>query len=142
MGQEVEYTLSARNGLNAGNCIPAENVKIVQKGKCTKSHGDRKQTFEHIHSSGTIPQPKVLEKSYNGYVIRPIRCINPDQPEYCGLIQMKLDDGANSSVHEFGITSVKNKRDLLQKDDVVTFQLDEAGRAAEVSSTLKLESCG
>lgn len=33
LGQEVEYTLSARNGLNAGNCIPAENVKIVAKGK-------------------------------------------------------------------------------------------------------------
>lgn len=75
-----------------------------------------------------------MEKVYNGFVIRPIRCINPDQPEYCGLIQMKLDDGSNSSVHEFGITSVKNKRDLLQKDDIVSFQLDEAGRAAEVNS--------
>lgn len=37
LGQEVEYTLSARNGLNAGNCIPAENVKIVSKGK-TRTH--------------------------------------------------------------------------------------------------------
>lgn len=83
--------------------------------------------------SGTIAQPKVTEKIYNGIVIRPIRCINPDQPEYCGMIQIKLDDGINGSVHEFGITSVKNKRDLLQKDDVVTFQLDEANRAAEVS---------
>lgn len=83
--------------------------------------------------TGTILQPKVLDKVYNGFVIRPIRCINPDQPEYCGLIQMKQDDSAaNGTMHEFGITSVKNKRDLLQKDDVVSFQLDEAGRAAEV----------
>lgn len=78
-------------------------------------------------------QPLInFDKLYNGVVIRPIRCINPDQPEYCGLIQMKNDDGTIGSVHEFGITSVKNKRDLLQKDDVVTFRLDQVDRAAEV----------
>lgn len=33
LGQEVEYMLSARNGLNAGNCIPAENVKVISNGE-------------------------------------------------------------------------------------------------------------
>lgn len=33
LGHEVEYTLSTRNGINAGNCIPAENVKVLPKGK-------------------------------------------------------------------------------------------------------------
>ncbi|XP_063697366.1 cold shock domain-containing protein E1 [Culicoides brevitarsis] len=115
LGQEVEYTLSARNGLNAGNCIPAENVKVIP--------------------ANSIPQPMInFDKLYNGVVVRPIRCINPDQPEYCGLIQMKNDDGTNGSVHEFGITSVKNKRDLLQKDDVVTFRLDQLDRARQVEA--------
>lgn len=43
-----------------------------------------------------------------------------------------MEDGSDMGMYEFGITSVKNKRDLLQKDDIVTFQLDEVGRAAEV----------
>jgi cold shock CspA family protein len=35
LGQEVEYSLSpTRNGVNAGgNCIPAENVRLLPRGK-------------------------------------------------------------------------------------------------------------
>lgn len=36
------------------------------------------------------------------------------------------------STHDFGITSLTNKRHLLQKYDVVTFKKDENGRANEV----------
>ena len=46
---------------------------------------------------------------------------------------MKSESGDNLTTHEFGITSLKNKRDLLQKDDIVTFKIDEANRAVEVS---------
>uniref|UniRef100_A0A182WM01 CSD domain-containing protein n=1 Tax=Anopheles minimus TaxID=112268 RepID=A0A182WM01_9DIPT len=99
LGQEVEYTLSTRNALNAGNCIPAENVKVLPKG--------------------TIQQPKVLPSSFNGSVLRPLRCINPEQVEYSGLVQIKNEQGDTLSTHEFGITSLKNHRDLLQKDDVI-----------------------
>ncbi|XP_053672561.1 cold shock domain-containing protein E1 [Anopheles nili] len=113
LGQEVEYTLSTRNAINAGNCIPAENVKVLPKG--------------------TIQQPKVLPASFNGSVLRPLRCINPDQVEYSGLVQVKNDNGDTLSTHEFGITSLKNHRDLLQKDDVVTFKIDELNRAMEIA---------
>lgn len=114
LGQEVEYTLSKRNGSNSGNCLPAENVKIL--------------------SRGSIAQPKVLDAVYNGVVIRPLRCINPDQQEYCGLIELRNDCGEGISQHEFGITSLTNKRDLLQADDQITFKVDEVGRAAEVTA--------
>lgn len=112
LGHEVEYTLSTRNAINAGNCIPAENVKVLPKG--------------------TIQQPKVLPSSFNGSVLRPLRCINPEQVEYSGLVQVKNEHGDTLSTHEFGITSLKNHRDLLQKDDVVTFKIDELNRAMEV----------
>ncbi|XP_058828474.1 cold shock domain-containing protein E1 isoform X2 [Topomyia yanbarensis] len=114
LGHEVEYSLSTRSAVNAGNCIPAENVKIISKG--------------------SIPQSKVLPALYNGIVLRPLRCINPDQLEYCGLVQVRNETGDALSTHEFGITSLKNKRDLLQKDDVVTFKIDEQNRAVEVTS--------
>lgn len=117
LGQEVEYTLSKRNGSNAGNCLPAENVKILPRS--------------------TIAQPKVLDTVYNGVVARPLRCINPDQSEYSGLIELISDAGESISQHELGITSLTNKRDLLQKDDCVSFKVDEAGRAAEVTAVRK-----
>lgn len=117
LGQEVEYTLSKRNGSNSGNCLPAENVKILPRG--------------------SIPQPKALDSAYNGIVTRPLRCINPDQEEYSGLIQLINDVGEAISSHEFGITSLINKRDLLQKDDSVVFKVDEASRAVDVTAVRK-----
>lgn len=33
LGQEVEYSLTAsRNGITGGNCIPAENVRLLPRG--------------------------------------------------------------------------------------------------------------
>lgn len=90
----------------------------------------------HFYSSGTIIHPKILDGVYNGVVIRPLRCINPDQEDYSGLIQMKDDNGECISQHKFGITSLTNKRDLLQKDDIVVFKIDETMRAVEVSLAL------
>lgn len=81
---------------------------------------------------GTIIHPKTLDGVYNGVVIRPLRCINPEQEDYSGLIQMKDDNSESISQHKFGITSLTNKRDLLQKDDIVVFKIDEAMRAVEV----------
>ena len=45
---------------------------------------------------------------------------------------MKDEIGDNLSHHKFGITSLINKRDLLQKDDTVVFKVDETSRAVEV----------
>ncbi|TMW52825.1 hypothetical protein DOY81_002092 [Sarcophaga bullata] len=116
LGQEVEYTLSPNGNTSvSGNCLPAENVRTLPKG--------------------SIPQPSVLEGVHNGVVARPLRCINPDQQEYAGLIEV-LDETRSQvlSQHEFGITSLVNKRDLLQKGDLVSFKIDETGRAAEITA--------
>ncbi|XP_011181278.1 cold shock domain-containing protein E1 isoform X1 [Zeugodacus cucurbitae] len=116
LGQEVEYTLSPNGNTSAsGNCLPAENVRTLPKG--------------------SIPQPVILDGTHNGIVARPLRCINPDQQEYAGLIEV-LDETKQSVLtqHEFGITSLVNKRDLLQKGDLVTFKIDEIGRAAEINA--------
>lgn len=82
---------------------------------------------------GTINHPKVMDATFNGVVVRPLRSSNPDQEEYSGLIQMKDDNGENLTQHQFGITSLINKRDLLQKDDCVMFKIDETTRAVDVS---------
>ncbi|TDG52872.1 hypothetical protein AWZ03_000415 [Drosophila navojoa] len=116
LGQEVEYTLAPNGNTSvSGNCLPAENVRTLPKN--------------------SIPQPAVLETVHNGVVARPLRCINPDQQEYAGLIEI-LDEQRTTiiSQHEFGITSLVNKRDLLQKGDLVSFRIDESGRAAEVNA--------
>ncbi|XP_013112938.2 cold shock domain-containing protein E1 isoform X2 [Stomoxys calcitrans] len=116
LGQEVEYTLSPNGNTSvSGNCLPAENVRALAKG--------------------SIPQPAVKEGVHNGVVARPLRCINPDQQEYAGLIEI-LDETRTQvlSQHEFGITSLVNKRDLLQTGDLVNFKIDETGRAAEITA--------
>lgn len=114
LGQEVEYTLAKRSVSSGGACLPGENVKILEKG--------------------TIPQPAVIDIIYNGIVTRPLRCTNPNQQQYSGLIDCLNEAGETMSTHEFGITSLTNKRDLLQKDDYVVFKIDEIGRAAEVTA--------
>lgn len=76
-----------------------------------------------------------MDATFNGVVVRPLRSSNPDQEEYSGLIQMKDDNGDNLTQHQFGITSLINKRDLLQKDDCVMFKIDETTRAVDVSTT-------
>lgn len=118
LGQEVEYTLSPNgNTSTSGNCLPAETVRTIPKG--------------------SIDQPSIVEGNiYNGVVVRPLRCINPDQQEYAGLIGNITDTNTKEIVseHEFGITSLMNKRDLLQKGDLVTFKVDDMGRAVEVTA--------
>ncbi|XP_055378743.1 cold shock domain-containing protein E1 isoform X2 [Condylostylus longicornis] len=116
LGQEVEYTLAPTGSSTStsGNCLPAENVKTLPKN--------------------SIPIPAVLDAIYNGIVARPLRCINPDQQEYSGLVEMWNDQKICVSTHEFGITSLVNKRDLLQQGDLVTFKIDVTGRAAEITA--------
>ncbi|ALC43437.1 Unr [Drosophila busckii] len=116
LGQEVEYTLAPNGNTSvSGNCLPAENVRTLPKN--------------------SIPQPALLENVHNGVVARPLRCINPEQQEYAGLIEIQDELRTTCiSQHEFGITSLVNKRDLLQKGDLVRFRIDESGRAAEVNA--------
>lgn len=115
LGDEVEYSLSSRTG--PGGKVSAENITPLPKG--------------------TLPTPKVLKAIFNGLVIRPIRSSNPEQAEYCGLLAVDTDDVERSEQYRFGITGVVNKRELLQKGDTVTFQVDETGWATNIAAVRK-----
>ena len=70
VGLEVEYTVFNRD---KGGKISAENVRILRKGN--------------------IPPIPGKDETLNGKVVRPLRSVNPDQTDYCGLIQVKNEDG-------------------------------------------------
>ena len=72
VGTEVRYTVYNRE---KGGKLSAENVCSVERG--------------------TIPDHEVAnpEETLNGKVVRSLRAVNPDQDEYCGLIQVKEEDG-------------------------------------------------
>lgn len=98
LGCEVEYSISQKNSK-----ISAECVRKLAKG--------------------TIPVEDIKEETLEGVVIRPIRCFNPDQDEYPGLIRVGSEDGGDAEIYEFGITSLHDKREFLQKGDAVQFQV-------------------
>ena len=102
VGLEVEYTVFNRD---KGGKISAENVRLLRKG--------------------TIPAiPGAEADLLQGKVVRPLRSVNPDQTEYCGLIQIKTEDGQVSGEYRFGIASLINKKELLQVGDAVQFYAD------------------
>ena len=61
------------NDREKGGKVSAEGVKPVAKG--------------------TIKQVPAKEEVLNGKVLRPLRSVNPDQSDYCGLIQSRGEDG-------------------------------------------------
>ena len=68
----------------------------------------------------SAPQ-EVLPGLVDGKVIRCMRIINPDQDEYPGQVQVGFEDA--SETYPYGITSLADKRDFLQKGDIVKFQV-------------------
>jgi cold shock CspA family protein len=101
VGLEVEYTVFNRD---KGGKVSAENVKLLRKG--------------------TIPPIPGKEEVLHGKVVRPLRSVNPDQNDYCGLIQVKNEDGSVLIDYRFGIASLSNKKELLQVNDPVQFNAD------------------
>ncbi len=71
VGAEVRYSVYSRE---KGGKLSAENVTVLERG--------------------TISLPEATEEVLNGKVVRPLRAVNPDQDEYCGLIQVKEEDGS------------------------------------------------
>ena len=76
VGLEVEYTVFNRD---KGGKISAENVRLMRKGG--------------------IPPIPGKEEIFHGKVVRPLRSVNPDQTDYCGLIQVKEEDGTGNFPH-------------------------------------------
>merc|ERR1711981_1041474 len=79
---------------------------------------------------GTIPSLTGTEEVLHGKVVRPLRSVNPDQTDYCGLIQVKNEDGSMITEYRFGIASLINKKELLQIGDAVQFQSELASNFA------------
>ena len=79
VGLEVDYTVFNRD---KGGKVSAENVRILRKG--------------------AIPPIPGKDEVLHGKVVRPLRSVNPDQTDYCGLIQVKNEDGTGKqSYHHF-----------------------------------------
>ncbi|XP_054718885.1 LOW QUALITY PROTEIN: cold shock domain-containing protein E1-like [Uloborus diversus] len=115
VGQEVEYGLTHK-----GSKLSAECVRKL--------------------SSGTIPKEDVLPEVLNGVVLNPVRCFNPDQEFYPGKIRMaphaeNMDE--NLTEYEFGITSLSDKHEFLQKGDVVQFQIGITRKGKERAMNIK-----
>jgi hypothetical protein len=52
-----------------------------------------------------------------------MRILNPGQEEYPGIVQVGTEDDPTAQTYPYGITSLADKRDFLQKGDVVKFQV-------------------
>lgn len=109
-GQEVEYGMVMKGSKRSAEC-----VRKLPAGTLT-DHAETVQAEVH-----------------NGTVERPVRCFNPDQEEYAGLIRLTVS-GENAEpgpAYPFGITSLSDKHELLQKNDVVQFQVAVTGSGVE-----------
>lgn len=113
LGDEIEYSLRSKGGK-----ISAESlVKLPQ---------------------GTISANEILPELYQGKVLRPLRRADPQQTEYTGLIENcpadeqkggGVEQGINGKdgiitetfTVEYGITSLVDKKTLLQPGDRVQF---------------------
>lgn len=100
LGDEVEYTVTRKSAK-----LSAENIRKVPKGTVAPE--------DILYDKGVL----------QGKVIRPMRIVNPDQDEYSGLVQVGGDDDQDAEVYPYGITSLTDKRDFLQRGDAVKFQI-------------------
>lgn len=118
LGDEVEYTLTRKSAK-----LSAENIHRVPKGSIPAE--------ELVKGKGVL----------QGKIVRPMRIVNPDQEEYCGLVQIGAEEESEVKTYPYGITSLTDKRDFLQKGDVVKFQIATArngeDRAVNVAAVRK-----
>lgn len=115
VGQEVEYALTHK-----GNKLSAECVRKLPYG--------------------SIPGEEVQPEVLNGVVVNPVRCFNPEQENYPGKIRITTDAevvSENQAEYEFGITSLCDKHEFLQKGDVVQFQVGLTKKGQERAINIK-----
>lgn len=102
LGDEVEFTLSHKTAK-----VSAENIRKLSKG--------------------TVAPEELLPGIFEGKIVRTLRIINPDQVEYCGLVQQIEKTGSESgnveATYPYGVTSLVDKRDIPQKGETVRFQV-------------------
>ncbi|XP_077530803.1 cold shock domain-containing Unr isoform X2 [Haemaphysalis longicornis] len=128
--QDVFFHFSVFEG-NPQTLEPGQEVEygMVMKGSKRSAECVRKLPAGTLTDHAETVQPEV----HNGTVERPVRCFNPDQEEYAGLIRLTIS-GENAEpgpAYPFGITSLSDKHELLQKNDVVQFQVAVTGSGVE-----------
>ena len=119
--QEVEYVANFRNGK-----LSAEYVKKLP--------------------NGSIDSREVMQKIFNGVVTRTVRCLSPEQEQYCGLIQdltntdqASIGDQGLASSYQFSMISLNDLHDFVHKDDLVTFQVAVLKSGKKVAVNVKPE---
>jgi len=110
VGQEVEYVVSNKGSVSGKNA--ADMVKPLPKG--------------------SICRPDILPTMLQGTVTRPVRGANPDQCEYTGLIEDDQGQG-----YPFGITSMLNKKEVVQSGEMVEFQINTERNAVNIRALRK-----
>ena len=103
--------------------LPLPILKCQEGSVEDENQLEDKVTILKPLSKGAIPKAPCKEDVLNGKVMRPLRSVNPDQADYCGLIVAKSEDGTILGEFEFGIASLLNKKELLQEGDPVNFQV-------------------
>lgn len=113
LGDEMEYALKCKNGKVSAEML----VKLPQ---------------------GTITPEQILPELYVGKVLRSLRRADPQQVEYAGLIERITREDQDSEEEnemeqepdkqlaftvEYGITSLVDKKTVLQPGDKVRFQV-------------------
>lgn len=107
IGDEVEYTLKMKNFK-----VSAEGIVKL--------------------TPGTITQEEMQPEIYTGKVVRPLRRADPQQLEYSGLIECLPEEASNgvedgtppqTFTVEYGITSLVDKKTVLQCGDKVRFKI-------------------
>lgn len=121
LGDEVEFAYARKT-----NKVSAENIKKIPKG--------------------TVAPEEILPGIVDGRIVRCMRIINPDQDEYPGLVQVGVGEGDDvpKELYPYGITSLADKKDFLQKGDIVKFQLaimkgSRKKRATRIAAVRKFE---
>ena len=115
LGDEVEYTATVKN-----NKLSAEYVKKIAKD--------------------SIAKDDILEPIFHGVIKRSVRCLNPDQEHYPGLIEVRKEEGGDGVIsYEFGMTGLDDIHEYVQKGDDVTFQIGVCKRTgAKMAKHIKV----
>ncbi|XP_075531479.1 RNA-binding protein Unr-like isoform X2 [Dermacentor variabilis] len=128
--QDVFFHFSVFEG-NPQTLEPGQEVEygMVLKGTKRSAECVRKLPAGTLADPEEVVKPEIL----NGTVERPVRCFNPDQEQYAGLIRLTIsgESAEPTPTYPFGITSLTDKHELLQKNDVVQFQVATTGSGVE-----------
>src|SRR5437870_4530109 len=105
-----------------------------------------KQSAEFVKKipNGTIEGKEIHPEIYNGVVIRSVRCLSPDQEDYCSLIAQKDATGhefyeIDQPTFQFSMISLNDLHDFVHKDDLVTFQIATLKDGQKIAVNVKPE---